>query len=60
MVPTVTQHLKDNSHATGPIIQWGENMTQGMAPILKPALVGSTAGNLAKELVGQLLGEASC
>jgi len=48
MVPTVTQHLKDNSHATGPIIQWGENMTQGMAPILKPALVGSTAGNLAK------------
>ena len=35
-------------------------MTQEMAPILKPALVGSTAGNLVKALVGQLLGEASC
>jgi hypothetical protein len=31
-----------------PHVQRGENMTQEMAPILKPALVGSTAGNLVK------------
>ncbi len=43
-----------------PQVQWGENMTQGMAPILRPALVGSTARNLAKVLVGQLPGETSC
>jgi hypothetical protein len=43
-----------------PWFQWGENMTQEMAPILKLALVGSTAGSMVKALVGQLLGEASC
>lgn len=31
-------------------------MTQGMAPILKPAFVGTTADKFAKALLGQLLG----